>query len=87
MWLERHHPVFRDYLESAAKLRLRSQNGTTASLPKDADLQTLFDHLDPTRRRLTTLTALGAGRTRSIRDGALDMLLSLYKSRKPHDSR
>ena len=48
-WLERHHPVFRDYIESAARLRLQAMQSKVTDTRK---LDALYDVLDPTKRRL-----------------------------------
>ena len=65
LWLETHHPVFREYLLTAAKLRMkklmskssqRYSEGTHGS----ADLGPLHELLDPVKRRLQNKVAGGA---------------------------
>ena len=48
--LERHHPVFREYIESAARLRLQHMQSKMNDTP--AQLKALYDVLDPMKRRL-----------------------------------
>lgn len=55
-WLERHHPVFRDYLLSAAKLRMKRLQAKLVGVDDPthgtADLHPLYEVLDPVKRRL-----------------------------------
>ena len=51
-WLERHHPVFRDYLQSAAKLRLERMKKSHGFEHGETDLNPLLDALDPVKRKL-----------------------------------
>lgn len=53
-WLEAHHPLFRDYLTSAAKLRLQrmEKNHAKSLTHGSADLAGLAAVLDPTKRNL-----------------------------------
>jgi CRP-like cAMP-binding protein len=44
------YPSFKEYLESVAKLRLRSKQGKQAG--KDADLATMLESLNPVKRKL-----------------------------------
>ena len=46
------YPSFHDYLESVAKMRLRKQ---TKGVSKDADLDEIFDSMNPTKRKLAPL--------------------------------
>jgi len=57
-WLERHHPAFRDYLASAARLRLvRMQERMKEKISDTAKLNALFDVIDPVKRRLVRRAA------------------------------
>ena len=48
------HPSLQDYLESVAKMRLRAKQGKqNKELGKDADLATIFENLNPTKRECT----------------------------------
>ena len=51
-WLERHHPIFREYLQSAARLRLQRMAKTSELEHGDTDLEPLYNMLDPTKRKL-----------------------------------
>ena len=52
-WLERHHPVFREYLVSAARLRVSkmTESGQMTGNSIEA-YESLYEVLDPTRRKL-----------------------------------
>ena len=52
-----NHPGFHQYLQAAAALRLRARS-ELAEVDSHTDLQTLFDMLDPTKRRLHKLEKL-----------------------------
>ena len=52
-----NHPKLNDYMQAAAKLRLRTRRDL-AGEAKDSDLSTLFAMLDPTKRKLIKLERL-----------------------------
>lgn len=69
--LVQNHPSLHDYMQAAAKLRLRTRQDLSEE--RDADLTTLFAMLDPTKRKLIKLEresrekAQGAARRLSVR--------------------
>ena len=73
--LESHHPVFRDYIESAARLRLQAQRRQGSKMNHNS--AALYDVLDPMKRRLVrkhqrdhnkSLLLDAAGRTQQVAD-------------------
>uniref|UniRef100_A0A7S2GPH7 Cyclic nucleotide-binding domain-containing protein n=1 Tax=Haptolina brevifila TaxID=156173 RepID=A0A7S2GPH7_9EUKA len=70
-WLERHHPVFRDYIASAARLRLSHMQNQS----NDSDtqkLEALYDLLDPNKRRLNRKHRRAVGTSGRVPGGVQD---------------
>lgn len=95
-WLERHHPAFREYLLSAARLRLQKMQVEKGDAASDERMEALFEVLDPTRRKLMhkvrqsyrgALTPKGGAEGKRARRGTIwtNALNQIYKPQRSHE--